>query len=309
LFKDVIPKVASTDLCYKAVSFYLGEHPSLVNDLLTALVNRVDHSRVVGLVRRSNLLPLVKPYLTSVQEKNVAAVNEALNELYVEEADWESLRHSIDHFDNFDNIQLAQSLEKHELLEFRRISAYIYRNNARWAQSVELSKSDKLYKDAIQTAAESKKADVAEGLLEFFVKQGLKECFAAALYTCYDVIKPDVAVELAWRNNILDSAFPFLIQVLREYTGKVDMLVKEKEKADKEKEKKQEQPGFHAEPQSGFLNQTPQIAYYPTEPVPPTGFGGIPQPGYGGGFGGAPQPGFGGIPPQSGFGGGFGGGF
>jgi len=310
LFKDVVPKVASTDLCYKAIQFYLGEHPNLVNDLLTSLVNKVDHGRVVGLVRRSNLLPLVKPYLTSVQEKNVAAVNEALNELYIEEGDWEALRYSIDHFDNFDNIQLAQGLEKHELLEFRRIAAYIYRSNARWSQSVELSKSDKLYKDAIQTAAESKKAEVAEGLLEFFVKQGLKECFAAALYTCYDIIKPDVALELAWRNNLMDSVFPYLIQVLREYSGKVDMLVKEKEKADKEKEKKQEQPGsFHQEPQSGFLNQTPQIAYYPTDQQPPLGFGGVPQqPGFGGGFGGV-QPGFGGVPQQPGFGGGFGGGF
>lgn len=116
---------------------------------------------------------------------------------------------------------MAQQLEKHELLEFRRIAAYLYKKNARWAQSVELSKEDKLYKDAIETAAESKKQDVAEGLLEFFVNNGLKECFAAALYTCYDVIRPDVALELAWRHKLIDFAFPYLIQVVREYTTKV----------------------------------------------------------------------------------------
>jgi len=248
-----------------------------------------------------------------VQEKNVAPVNEALNELYIEEGDWEGLQSSIEHFDNYDNIQLAQTLEKHELLEFRRVAASIYRNNARWAQSVELSKQDKLYKDAIRTAAESKKSEVAEGLLEFFVKEGLKECFAAALYTCYDVVKPDVALELAWRNNIIDSVMPYLIQVLREYTGKVDTLIKDKEKAEKEKEKKQQQPdSFHHEDNahSGFLNQTPQIAYYPVEPQVPHGYGGVPNVGFGGvglgqpGFG-APQQGFG----APGFGGNLGGGF
>ena len=37
------------------------------------------------------------------------------------------LRASIDAFDNFDNIALAQRLERHELIEFRRIAAYLYR--------------------------------------------------------------------------------------------------------------------------------------------------------------------------------------
>ena len=47
-------------------------------------------------------------------------------------------------------------MEKHELLEFRRIAAYLYKKNKRWAQSVQLSKEDRMYKDAIDTAAQSK---------------------------------------------------------------------------------------------------------------------------------------------------------
>ena len=62
-----------------------------------------------------------------------------------------SLRSSIEDYDNFDQITLAQSVEKHELLEFRRIAATLYKNNKRWAQSVKLSKDDKMYKDAIDT--------------------------------------------------------------------------------------------------------------------------------------------------------------
>ena len=50
-------------------------------------------------------------------------------------------------------------MEKHELLEFRRIAAYLYKKNKRWAQSVQLSKEDHMYKDAIDTAAQSKVKD------------------------------------------------------------------------------------------------------------------------------------------------------
>ena len=43
-------------------------------------------------------------------------MNEALNGLLIDEEDYNALKTSIDAFDNFDNIGLAQSLEKHELI-------------------------------------------------------------------------------------------------------------------------------------------------------------------------------------------------
>lgn len=46
-----------------------------------------------------------------------------------------------------------------------------------------------------------------------FVLQGKKECFASCLFVCYELIRPDVALELAWMNNIIDFAFPYLLQV------------------------------------------------------------------------------------------------
>lgn len=54
---------------------------------------------------------LVKPYMVAVQSNNVSAVNEALNELYVEEEDYERLRESVDMHDNFDQIGLAQKVK------------------------------------------------------------------------------------------------------------------------------------------------------------------------------------------------------
>ena len=81
-----------------------------------------------------------------LQNHNNKAINEALNNLFIEEEDYQGLRASIDAFDNFDNIALAQRLEKHELIEFRRIGAYLYKGNNRWKQSVDLCKKDKLFK-------------------------------------------------------------------------------------------------------------------------------------------------------------------
>ena len=118
----------------------------LICDLLIVLTPRMDHTRAVGFFNKVNHLPMVKPYLRSVQSHNNKAINEALNDLQIEEEDYNGLRASIDAFDNFDNIALAQRLEKHELIEFRRIAAYLYKGNNRWQQSVELCKRDKLYK-------------------------------------------------------------------------------------------------------------------------------------------------------------------
>uniref|UniRef100_A0A5F8H8F9 Clathrin heavy chain n=1 Tax=Monodelphis domestica TaxID=13616 RepID=A0A5F8H8F9_MONDO len=166
-FKDIITKVANVELYYKALRFYLDYKPLLINDLLLVLSPRLDHTRTVRFFSKVNQLPLVKPYLRSVQNHNNKGVNEALNNLLTEEEDYQGLRASIDAYDNFDNISLAQRLEKHQLMEFRRIAAYLYKGNNRWRQSVELCKKDRLYKDAMQYAAESRDAELAESLLQW----------------------------------------------------------------------------------------------------------------------------------------------
>lgn len=76
-------------------------------------------------------------------------------------------------------------------------------------------------KDAMLYAAESKDAELAETLLQWFLEEGRKECFAACLFASYDLLHPDVVLELAWRHNIMDFAMPYFIQVMREYLSKV----------------------------------------------------------------------------------------
>jgi clathrin heavy chain len=86
-FKDVIVRVANVEMyvsqmfrhpylfqsnssCvsyYKSLSFYLQEQPPLVTDLLTVLIPRIDHSRVVRMFRQVDHIPLIRSYLIAVQ--------------------------------------------------------------------------------------------------------------------------------------------------------------------------------------------------------------------------------------------------
>ncbi|XP_063389165.1 clathrin heavy chain [Cydia fagiglandana] len=259
-FKDIITKVANMELYYRAIQFYLDYKPLLLNDLLLVLAPRMDHTRAVSFFTKAGHLQLVKAYLRSVQSLNNKAVNEALNSLLIDEEDYQGLRTSIDAFDNFDTIALAQQLEKHELTEFRRIAAYLYKGNNRWKQSVELCKKDALYADAMEYAAESRQPDVAEELLDWFLQRDNYECFSACLYQCYDLLKPDVVIELAWRHNIMDFAMPFLIQTVRELTTKVEKLEEADAKRSTESAENDTKPAMMMEPQL-MLTAGPSMAY------------------------------------------------
>lgn len=76
----------------------------------------------------------------------------------------------------------------------------------------------------MQYASESKDTELAEELLAWFLNEDKKECFAACLFTCYDLLRPDVVLETAWRHNIMDFSMPYFIQVMREYLSKVGWL-------------------------------------------------------------------------------------
>ena len=138
LFLDCVQKVRNPEVQYKAIAFYLSQHPLQLSRLLQVLTPNLDHARVIHLLRKSEALPFAVEYMKTVQKENLSAVNEALNEFLIEEEDYEALRTSIDDYDNFDQIQLAQKVEKHELLEFRRIAAYLYKRNKRYVFAIKM---------------------------------------------------------------------------------------------------------------------------------------------------------------------------
>jgi len=240
IFLEAIVKVRNQEIMYKAINFYLTMHPIFFTRLMEVMEPHVDHTRVVSQLRRTGdwALQIGQSYMKAVQGSDLSAVNEALNEIYIEDEDYESLRKSIDRFKNFNMIALAQKLSTHELLEFRRISAYVYRCNKKWNQSIDLSKNDRMWKDCIDTANESTDAEIIEKLLRFFCETSEKECFCAALYTCFTHISPDVALELGWINGYHNFVMPFFIQTFKSTHLRLKEL--EEKTTPKEEEKPQD---------------------------------------------------------------------
>ncbi len=226
-FKEVVVKVSNLEIYYKAINFYTNMHPALLNDLLAVLIPRLDLPRVVRIFQKSDNLPLIKPFLISVSEKNNSVVNQAYHDLLIEEHDYKSLRSVIEAHDKFDQLGLAERLEKHDLIFFREIAAVIYRKNKKWNKAISLLKTDKLWADAIETAALSTSSKIATDLFEYFVDTGNREAMVALLYSCYSLIDYDKVLELSWLNNLSDFVKPYEISIARENQLKITELYKD----------------------------------------------------------------------------------
>lgn len=63
-----VRQVRNQEVNYKAIAFYLEQHPLKLVRLLQVLTPNLDHSRVVHQLRRAENLPLAMDYLKSVQK-------------------------------------------------------------------------------------------------------------------------------------------------------------------------------------------------------------------------------------------------
>lgn len=96
-----------------------------------------------------------------------------------------------------------------------------WQKNGKWEESISLSKQDKLFKDAMVTAAASALTEIAEDLLTYFVDIGNKECFGGLLYICFDLLRSDVVEELTWQHALNDFYMPYKLQSQRHLVEKV----------------------------------------------------------------------------------------
>lgn len=225
-FKEVIVKVSNLEIYYKAINFYVKEHPSLLIDLLSVLTPRLDIPRTVKIFSKSDNLPLIKPFLLNVLSKNNSVVNAAYHDLMIEEEDHKALQDAVNSYDKFDQLGLAARLESHELIFFKQIAALLYRRNKKWAKSLNIFKEEKLWKDAIETAAISQDGKVVEDLLTYFVETGNNEAFIALLYTAYHLVSYDFVLELSWLNNLGDYTKPYEIAFKKEQNDIIQELSK-----------------------------------------------------------------------------------
>ena len=263
LYCQVLRKVTNSNLYNKSIDFYVKEQPQLLNDMLKVISSKVDLSTTVNQLKKNSALALAAPFLRSVQSANNYGVNEALNDIFIEEEDPENLKTSILKYSAYDQLTLAKKIENHPLLEFKRISALVYRKNKKFEESIEISKKLNFFKDAIDTALESGKEKYVNDLLKYFAEKKDKESFAACLYTCYEFIKPDVAMELAWRYGMTEMCMPFMIQTMRDLTKKMDnMQIKSDLRDEKDKEEKKHE-GEGTLDMNMFMGSNAMMIYQP----------------------------------------------
>uniref|UniRef100_A0A8C1V7D9 Clathrin heavy chain n=1 Tax=Cyprinus carpio TaxID=7962 RepID=A0A8C1V7D9_CYPCA len=182
-FKELISKVANVELYYKSLQFYLDYKPLLLNDLLSVLAPRLDHSRAVSYFSR------VLPFFLLCLLRN--------------------------------NGHLLPSCCLKTLALF--LSSVLSAKQKERQSRIRLNLSVCVCQDAMQFSAESQDGAQAQDLLRWFVEEGKSECFAACLFSSYDLLAPDLVLELAWRHGLVDFAMPYFIQVMREYLSKVRM--------------------------------------------------------------------------------------
>lgn len=212
-----IQKVTSTDTVLRTVRFYMEEAPLKINELLTMVGSRVEPSRIVDMFKQANLMSLIKGYLMTIQLNNSSVVNTALNDLLLEEEDLEGLRTSLAKSDKFDTAALARRLEEHELSDFRRLAAQLYRQNKMWKEGVALLVKEGSLKDAIVMAAEARDRAVSEELARYLASGRLAKLFLGCCYACADSLYTDVIVECAWRNGWMELVVPFVCQTMRDW--------------------------------------------------------------------------------------------
>lgn len=215
-FCSALVHCATPDTMLRSLRFYLTEAPLLASDMLVRVGTRVDPTRIVEFLRKENILPLVKGYLTTVQPLHSIAVNTALNEVLLAEEDLEALKTSLAISDKYEVAPLASKLSQHPRIEFRRLAAQLYRHHKMWREAVGLFLSEGLYRDALSLAAESKDRAVVEDLIRELANQGKVHLFLGACYAGIDSVPVDVMVELAWRRGWMDLIVPFQCQALKE---------------------------------------------------------------------------------------------
>eukprot|EP00659_Diplonema_papillatum_P014992 gene14992-22888_t len=187
LFMEACSKATVMDHLYSGITFYLEDHPELALEVLRHVASRVNPEKVVLAVHRLGRVDCIKPWLLSVQRVNNKVVNEAINDLFIEEEDYDALRTSLQAHTNYERLSLCEKLGKHPLMEMRRVSSWLHAESGRFQVAIDQAFDDKLYRDATAYAAQSNSSAVVDALLRRFVDAGLFECFAAALYSCYEI--------------------------------------------------------------------------------------------------------------------------
>ncbi|KAH8740767.1 clathrin heavy chain [Cryptosporidium ryanae] len=281
-FLNILEDVTNVDIIYKSMTFYLHEHPELLNNLLICIfrpaksdlsdnspskslssnssfnklnANRFDISSICtrfiqeyfnsGLIlgtencglsevkckdsKKTYDISIIQDFLETIYEENIQIVNESLINLYIDKVQVDKLMKLITTCDNYDQASLSIRLEKHPVNELRKIAVSLLNKNSNYKQALSICQKEMLIDEAILVVYKSGNPALIEELLEFLLINDKKDNFIACLYTCYEYLRPDVILELAWKHNCLDITVPYFIQSVRDMNGRIEALEKKLE--------------------------------------------------------------------------------
>ncbi|KAK6591199.1 clathrin heavy chain [Cryptosporidium xiaoi] len=281
-FLNILQNVTNVDIIYKSMTFYLHEHPELLNNLLICIfkpskndlldnspskssinsninmannVNRFDISSICtrfiqeyfngGSTRGTDYsgpsdfkdknhnqiydISIIQNFLETIYEENIQIVNESLINLYIDKVQVDKLMKLITTCDNYDQASLSSRLENHPVNELRKIAVNLLNKNSNYKQALSICQKEMLIDEAILVVYKSGNSTLIEDLLEFLLINDKKDNFVACLYTCYEYLRPDVVLELAWKHNCLDITVPFFIQNIRDMNNRIELLEKKLE--------------------------------------------------------------------------------
>lgn len=80
---------------FRGILFYLEEEPALLNNLLQVIGSKLDSTKLVQIMQKTNNIEIIADFLKTLQHENVAIVNDEINKFYLEEEDFRGLLNSI----------------------------------------------------------------------------------------------------------------------------------------------------------------------------------------------------------------------
>eukprot|EP00920_Eleutheroschizon_duboscqi_P001051 GHVT01002565.1.p1 GENE.GHVT01002565.1~~GHVT01002565.1.p1 ORF type:complete len:201 (-),score=56.17 GHVT01002565.1:921-1523(-) len=159
----------------------------------------------------------------------------------------------------------------------RRLAVTLFRANSLFDEALKVCERDSDYTAAMCTVKESNCSALASRLLRCFAEEKKDgECFAACLVVAYELIPPDLALELAWKNGFTELAMPYFIQVMQHQSLRIGALEALAVKNMQEEEtKKKTNNDFGSQGANGDINQPPNFAAFTGHLalMPPTPFG------------------------------------
>eukprot|EP00924_Labyrinthula_sp_SR-Ha-C_P001550 maker-scaffold_18-snap-gene-1.5-mRNA-1 protein AED:0.42 eAED:0.42 QI:0/0/0/0.66/1/1/3/0/1799 len=189
--------------------------------------------------QKANLKKYQKDYEISFSY-DMSAVNEAVNDLYIEEGSWELLRESIDKHTNFDHLKLARRLRESDNINFRQLSAKIFMGLKKYSEGMEICEKDDRFDECLIFARNSNDELICEDLLRKFASKGKERYFAALLVSCSHIIAPDIALELGWSKGWTNLTTPFMIQQLHKDRKHIQSLEERLTKLEGERNEERE---------------------------------------------------------------------